>query len=224
MHRVSPVATVQSRLIASIGVLLVLTLTALPACNGGGGSKATPPPSGDPPTRVPIKVPGTEPVVLVLNAALAGDTIELARLTGYAEVACKKDVAGSGGPPACRDNESDGQAVMVLARLDCEGGWVRPEQVSDAYRAALNGPAKLLALFVPKPNPSAYGGNLGVQYVMVMQTGTRSDGTADGFALHIRDGRVLMLQTPCTGLLQLIDPATVSSYIVAPGSSAVATP
>lgn len=198
----------------AVVLCVALAMTAA-ACSGGGKAKtaATVAP-GDAPTQVTIKIPGTEPVVLVLNAANAGDAIELARLTGYSAKACS--TSGANGSPACRDEEKDGTDVQVLAAMACDRSWIRPESVPDAYKSALSEGAKLIALYKPKRGAGAVGADLSVEYVLVMQSGNRNDGTADGAALHIRDGRVVMIETPCAGFLQLINADRIDSYVVNP--------
>ncbi len=202
-------------------IALVLATSALliAACSGGGGKKSATntdqPSSGPAPTAVEIKVPGTEPVVLILNAALAGDNIELARLTGYTQLGC---VAGDGSTqaPGCREGEDAGKQVDALGALQCDGSWLRPEAVPDAYRSALPATSTLYAMYVPKPNSAAFGASLGAQFVLVMQSGARADGSPSGVALHIRDGRVVMIQTPCDSFQQLVNPDVVNSFVISP--------
>lgn len=195
--------------------LCVVLATAAAACSGGGGSTSTVTPAQGPaPTPVTIKIAGTEPVVLVLNAATAGDAIELARLTGYSAKPCSS--GGTAGLPPCRDSEQDGTEVNILAQMSCDRSWIRPELVADAYMSAFRDGAQLVALYKPKPGAAALPADLDIEYVMVLQTGTRPEGTQDGVALHIRDGRVVMIERPCIGFLQLLAPERVGSFVVRP--------
>lgn len=206
-----------ARTIAILVVGLALSAT---ACGGGGGgthATSTPgEPSGPAPTPVEIKIPGTEPVILPLNAALASDAIELARQTGYTSIACTSDQNAPQKGPACREGEGSGTDVDALASLVCDGSWLRPEAVPDAFQFVLRTEPRLYAMYVPKHVPGAFGADLGVQYVVVMRGGTRLDGTPEGFALHIKEGRIAMLQTVCTSFDSLVTPNLVDSYIVAP--------
>ncbi|MBI2723450.1 MAG: hypothetical protein HYX50_00165 [Chloroflexi bacterium] len=188
---------------------------AFSAC-GGGGTNTTSSTVAAPTAATPRAITGIPELDQVVSAALDADAIRLASLTGYQQVACvKTPPQGPGAPPTCRDTEEDGKSVEVLASTACEGGWVRPENMPDAYRLALEGTPKLVAIFVPRPDPNAFGGNLGVEYVAVLSTGQRG-GVNTGAALNIKQGRVVWLQTQCQNVLSLIAPERVQSYVLPP--------
>ena len=201
-----------------------LLLGAAVLAAGCGDSKSKDFEQSQQPTKVLVNVPGTDAVVLPMSAALAGDPIELARLTGYTQVACT--TTGSAQPPApsCPDGTADGTKVDSLALLGCQGSWIGPELVPDAYRSADTGHPKLFAVYRPKRAFGVFGAELGVEQVVVVQTDKRPDGTADGFALHIKHGRVVLLQNTCDAFLKLVDSAVVDSYIVDPANAPTTTP
>lgn len=209
----------------TVAAVLACLAVASAACRGGSGGGGSKPqasvtveeqPSGPAPTPVVIKVPGTEPVILPLNAALASDPIELARQTGYSSPACTPDQNAPQAGPVCRAGEDAGSPVVAVAALQCEGSWLRPEAVPDAYRAVLGAEPHLFAMYVPKHPAGAFGSNLGAQFVVVMQGGSRLDGTPAGFALHIKEGRIVMLQTICSSFDALVSSDVVDSFVVAP--------
>lgn len=182
----------------------------------GGGTKTAP---GTALARTPTAVSVTKipEVDRLIDLATSANVIGMAGLTGYEKLACSTTAAGPGDPPACREAEADGDVVEVLASTACEGGWVRPEKASDAYRAALGkGTPQLFAVYIPKEDPSAFGADFGVQYVIVMSTGQRSDGKTSGVALHVRDGRIVWLQTECEFFLALVSQDVLASFVVGP--------
>jgi hypothetical protein len=195
----------------------------LMGCGGGDKKAVTSPgqqPAGDAPPSVAAKVTGTEPVVLVANAALAADFIELARLTGYSSIACTSGDE-SAKAPKCRPGEDDGTKVQVVAFLWCAGSWVRPEAVTDLFKAALPDASKVFALYKPKRRAGSFAEPLGADYVLVLRSGSLGDGSPFGSALHVHDGRIVMVQTPCGQFLQLVNADSVDSYLIDP---TVATP
>jgi hypothetical protein len=190
------------------------------ACSGGGKKS----PTVDAPTRVPVVIPGTDVVVLPLNAALKSDAVELARLTGYTSVACTTNSSSPAAQaPPCREGEDNGTKVDVFARLACDGSWVRSELVPGEYGVAMAGGPKLYGVYAPKRVAGAFGSDLGIEQVVVMTNGKRLDGSTNGFALHTKNGRVVMLQTVCDSLERLVSPDVVDSFIVDPTKAAGAS-
>jgi hypothetical protein len=213
--------SLRNTLFVPLCVVVLIGATALLLGCGGGKKAATTPgqQAGGPPSFI-AKVKGTEPVVLVANAALAGDYIELARLAGYSSIACTTGDE-SAKAPKCRPGEDDGTKVQVVAFLQCQGGWVRPELVTDLFKAALPDRSQVFALYLPKHKAGSFAAPLDAQYVLVLRSGSLGDGSPFGAALHIRDGRVVMVQTQCGQFLQLVDSNSVGSYVIDP---TVATP
>jgi hypothetical protein len=195
------------------------------ACGGGGATKTvvrtvSTGPSGQ---GRPFVITGDSTLDLVIDAALRTDDIALAGMTGYEHVACKIGAAeGSGGAPACREDESDGTLVEILASSACSNGWVRPEQAPDAYRFLL-APDKpeLTSVIKPRVGPSTYGGGFGAQAVLVFRTKIGADGQPGGVALHITDGRISWLEASCHNLAELTAPDRVETVIFDPTSPAI---
>lgn len=204
------------RLLALVCVALLLTATA--ACSDGGGTTevvVTRDPSSNPDADIPV-VTGMPDVDHLIDAAIRKDDIELAGLTQYQSLPCTIDPA-AGGPPPCREDENDGAVVEVLAASSCEDGWVRPENVPDAYRLALEPDTpKLITVYRPNYPAGTYGADLGGLVVAVFDTGLRDDGTPKGVALHMNPGRIVWIETDCGGLPELLDPARAASYILEP--------
>jgi len=193
------------------------------ACGGGPSSTTTRTVAPLPTVAVNTGAPELDTVA---RDAIARDDIQLAALAGYATVPCVAgdQAGGSVVAPTCRENEADGMPVEVLPQtLDCQPGYVRPEQVPDAFRAALGDTPKLVAVYTPKPDAQAFGSGFGAGSVVVLQSGTHDDGQVSGVALHIKDGRVVWIERDCTNVFELMTPARVDSYIVSPGGTPAAT-
>lgn len=208
------------------GVTILVSFS-LGACGGDDGPsvvETTRQPGT--PQNVPTPTTGIPELDQVINAALARDYIELAGLTGYQRVACASDSAeGPGAPPVCRSGEEDGTEVEVLPVSACEGTWVRPEQVPDAFRGSLSeGELRVAAVFRPNLSSDAFGGGFGAEYGIALGTGPAGDGTTNGAVFQVKDGRVVWIQQACappTGgnLEQLIEPGRVQEFIVAPAGA-----
>jgi hypothetical protein len=202
--------------------VLVSVLAA--ACGGGRGTTTV--------VRTVAAGPGARAVItgdgsidLVVDAALRVDDIALAGLTGYEHVPCKKGAAEElGDAPACRENESNGTPVEILASSACANGWVRPEQAPDAYRFSL-APDKpeLVSVIKPRLGPFVYGGGFGAQSVAVFRTKTGGDGQPGGVALHITDGRISWIEASCRNVAELTAPERVESVIFDPKNPAASS-
>lgn len=154
----------------------------------------------------------------VLVAAIGKDDIELAALTGYQRMACAAE--SSFLAPACRPAEEVGTEIEVLAASSCEDGWVRPEEVPDAFRLALEPDTpELLAVYRPAYAEGTFGGGFGATTVAVFDTGTRDDGTPKGVALHINEGRVVWIETDCPELSELLAADRIGEFIIEPPST-----
>ncbi|MHB8377068.1 MAG: hypothetical protein ACYDEB_08950 [Dehalococcoidia bacterium] len=150
-----------------------------------------------------------------LDAALASDSIEMARLTGYEKVPCAAQADAT--HPACRLKEKPGAPVEILPKLGCQSGWLRPEDVPPAYGDALTGKSpKLLAVYQPAAGVDKYG----AQYIAVIGTGNHADGAAAAIALHIKDGRITALEDDCGSVLKLLDFSRVATWVLRPGATA----
>ncbi len=127
----------QGRSTPAIFAAICVIAATLAACGGGGKSSKTPTaPAAAHVTSIPE-------VDHLIDAAESVDVIALAGLTGYEKVPCSTSATGQPGePPVCRSGEADGDTVEVLASTACEGGWVRPEAVPEAYRSGCQARAR----------------------------------------------------------------------------------
>ncbi len=214
--------------VCSLAAAVVLSVLAA-ACGGGGdsGTKTTVktvPPANTSKERTPVVLTGTV-LDQAIGAALAADEIELAALAGYSRVACMKDsTEKAGAPPACRDNESDGAQVEVMPSSGCDTGWVRPEQLPDAFRFNLStGKPVLVSVYKPRVRPTEFGGGFGADAVAVFRTNKHAEGPDAGVALHIRGSRVVWIEADCHNLSELNAPARVESIVFDPAVAAVPT-
>ncbi|MEP7136375.1 MAG: hypothetical protein ABI904_15710 [Chloroflexota bacterium] len=71
-----------------------------------------------------------EEIDLVLNVIAGGDAQELRNLFGFTKIACKSIVNALGGPPPCRNGESEGTIVDVLPFLGSEGSYLRKDEIN----------------------------------------------------------------------------------------------
>ena len=182
------------------------------------------PPANTSKQHTPVALTGTV-LDQTIGAALAADEIELAGLAGYSRVACKKDsTERAGAPPACRDNESDGAQVEVMPSSGCDTGWVRPEQLPDAFRFNLSSQKPVLvSVYKPSTNPAEFGGGFGADAVAVFRTNKHAEGPDAGVALHIKGSRVVWIEADCRNLNELTAPPRVESIIFDPAVGVVPT-
>lgn len=202
--------------IALTTTLMAVAALALAAC-GGGGSTTTKTVAA--PSTRPVSNTGIAPLDQVLDASLKPDSIEMARLTGYAKVPCAATAEAD--HPACREDEQPDTKVEVLPKLGCtDTGFVRPEDVPEAYAAAVGKSPELTAVYQPLDGTAKWGEN----YVAVFTTGKHEGGSTAGAALHLHDGRIVALEDDCGDLLHLLDASRVGTWVLQPGSSAAAVP
>jgi hypothetical protein len=201
------------RPVALFVAALILSSLVLVACRGGGDDGAPTVESLQP--TAPSGPPGVPP--LVLSAVLAADPIALAGLTFYQQEECVSESEGAGSPPVCRENEEEDQDVDVFRAVFCEAGWVRPEQVPDAYEGVLGeGDVTLFAAYVP-----AEGGTpaeMTADTMLVMRTAS-DDANPTGFALAVNGGRIVAVEADCGDFARLYAPDRVASFFVEPGTT-----
>lgn len=108
---------------AAISIAILIVVAA--ACGDDNDDPAEPTPDlGDQPSS------GVPAVDRVIAAVRDGDTASIQAQLRFATVACVADPPeGAGGPPLCRDDEADGTEVEVFAAAQCEGFWLRPDEV-----------------------------------------------------------------------------------------------
>ena len=109
------------------------------ACGGSSygddrDSNATPSVPATSPTvvaRTPEPtVPELTPIREIIAAAEVNDIDALRLFLVFTPTACATNVQGVGGPPDCRPGEADGTLVPVLAIADCEGHYMREDELA----------------------------------------------------------------------------------------------
>ena len=177
---------------------------AFASCGGGGGTTTTSRTVG--PTGITIKVTTNVPEInQVLNTALSGDNIEMARLTGYQRVPCAEQPSGPNPAPLCRSTEPEGTPVEVFGQVKCDGGitWVRPEDVPDVFKGSLgSSDAQLHAVYATTP----FAARLESQYVAVI----------NAVGVYIHNGRIVALEDDCGDPNRLLAAERVASFVVPP--------
>ena len=205
----------------SCALLVILAAAIAIACSDSGSTTTVktlaPGEAGTPRPRPTLVVSTGRPEVdAVIGSAIAKDDISLAGLTGYQLLACVPPEEAADGP-VCREDESPGDEVEVLAVSGCDPTWVRPEDVPDIFRLSLaTDSPKLLAVYMPANPEGTFGGGFEATAVAVFDTGFRVDESPKGTAFHIKDGRVVWIETDCNDLASLLDPAKVASFIIEP--------
>lgn len=130
------------------------------ACGGNGapGTAATPRPTATAaaPTPVGPAEPGVSPVPratgipavdAVIDALASGDPARVRSVVGYVRVPCEVDPQGIGVPPACRADEPEGTPVEVFRGAQCEGYYLRPDEMDQTVQAIAGLPLELYAVF-----------------------------------------------------------------------------
>lgn len=148
-----------------------------------------------------------------LNAALRGDRIALAGLTGYQRIGCVEQSQGAGSAPVCRDGEPEGEQVEAFPVLQCELAWVRPEVMPDTFGQALGSSPQLVSVYEPVSRPLV----LAADYVGVLRT-TENDPPA-GVAISIRAGRVIQIEYDCNNFAGLSAPEKAERFLVRDGEN-----
>jgi hypothetical protein len=128
--------------------LLACASVAFAACDGDGDGNGTPTPQRTPTAErtVASPTPRTSPtpsaetgklpesVLRAIELVEAGDFEAVEGMFQFDTVACAVDVMGAGGPPECEADEADGTQVEVLPVAQCEGAYLRPQDVFLAQR------------------------------------------------------------------------------------------
>ena len=211
---------------AACSLAAAVFLSVLVAACGGSGTKTVvrTAPASVAPKSTPVTLTGAPALDQVLGAAIAVDDIELAGLTGYQNVSCKKGSAdGPGEPPSCREDENDDTPVEVLPSSACSNGWVRPEHVPDAFRFTLTGTTGTPGRRETPHRPDGIRRRLRCRRSGdLFRTGTHAEGQPAGVALHIKNGRVVWIEADCHNLFELIAAEKVDSFLYDP--KGIATP
>ncbi|MEX2226893.1 MAG: hypothetical protein WEB52_10640 [Dehalococcoidia bacterium] len=79
-------------------------------------------------------VSGIAAVDDAIASMVAGDFQAVEAMFQFQMVACEIDVMGAGGPPQCEADEADGTEVEVFPVAQCEGAFLRADEVFLAER------------------------------------------------------------------------------------------
>jgi hypothetical protein len=126
----------------------LLTLAA--ACGGDGDDNGDTPPTSTPPAASPTNTPppaspspgagetpgvgaptGIDSVDAILEVVEGGGSLgALDDLVLFRQVACTTTTGqGPGGPPPCREGETEGMEVLVVFGASCEGYYAREDEL-----------------------------------------------------------------------------------------------
>jgi len=106
-----------------------------------------PPIPGPTPARSERRT-GIEAVDAVVDAVVAGDVQRLRRFVRFTPVPCEANPAGIRAPPKCRPGEAEGTPVDVLPVAQCEGLYLRSDEVDTALRSLQSGNPTLYAVYL----------------------------------------------------------------------------
>jgi hypothetical protein len=106
----------------------------LAAC--GRDETGPPAPSSTPVAQRRTGIPELDAVI---GAVLSHDKEKILQLVGYTLVPCEIKPQGLGAPPECRADEPEGTAVNVFPVAQCEGYYVRPEDMEQVIGSLSSG-------------------------------------------------------------------------------------
>ncbi len=151
-------------------VMFFITSLLATGCGSGGhtrGQTSTPIPTA---TVVSgTNHTGITEVDKIIDAVLSRNIQELSTLIRYSSVPCAVQPSGLGPPPQCRPDEPNGTAVRVFPVGDCEGQYVRPEDISAVVLSHLRlADSKLYAVYRLSPSDGFGGVFYGGQYAVIL--------------------------------------------------------
>lgn len=192
-----------------------------------GQQQATVAPATPDAGRTPVSVEelnarrtGNQPLDAAIDALVLGDVDSILALVKYAKVACVATPQGMGAPPKCEPGETE--AVReVFPTAQCEGSYIAPFQVPQAFRTLLLNPVAmqnrvLYAVYVvpadQKNNPAWPMGDYGVVFSIPTSRGT----TAQSVGID-RDGRIVNVRGACGGTAeQLVELSKATELVLPP--------
>lgn len=156
-------------------VLLVGAGALAVACGDGGGR----------PERT-----GIDAVDAIVAAALSGDARALEETVRYSSIPCEAPPRSLGGPPECEPGEAQGTKVDVLPVAQCEGHFLRGEQVGESLKTLVLSEPRLYAVY-RAPKSWERG-----EYAVVFSV-QGPERAAFGQSLVIEDGRLVEVDFGC---------------------------
>jgi len=153
---------------------------------------------------------GIEEIDRIIVAALAGDTALLREMIRYTTLRCLT-LEGLGGPPPCREGESEGTLVEVLPFIGPEGSHLRREDVQDWKGLDVSELVAVYRLsdqvYADENYPS---GDYRVHFA--------SQPGIEGITVHLRDGGIVRIDYHLGTSVQEIVEGEAAEMILAPSS------
>jgi hypothetical protein len=137
------------------------------------------------------RLTGIAEVDAVVEALLSGDPARVRSMVGYVRVPCAVEPEGIGAPPACRPGETEGTPVEVFQGAQCEGFYLRPDELDQTVGAITAQPLELYAVF------EADGRWPEGEYVALFGTDFLDRPERDAVAATIADGRMVGFHFGC---------------------------
>ncbi len=109
------------------------------------------PPVADLADLDPARRSGIEPIDMFLDALAASDLSALLGRVDYKQVACVREQRGIGGPPLCGEGEPEGTLVDVVIFAQCEGHYVRRQDMAAPFSLLLGKSWALYSVVQPGP-------------------------------------------------------------------------
>ena len=141
------------------------------------------------PAATPAADTGVPEVDAVVQAVLSGDQEALRGFVRYAAVACstKSEI----GVEPCRPDEPDGTVVDALYLADCEGYYVRPDDIDRSLSYLLARKPKLYGVY--RASRAAASGD----HVAIFSIEGPERGQVFGVELLIDDGAIVFIDFGC---------------------------
>ncbi|MGD0765014.1 MAG: hypothetical protein ABR978_01750 [Dehalococcoidia bacterium] len=164
--------------------------------------------------------PDIQDVNAVIDAVLSRDPQRVAPLISYTSIPCRVPPRLPGGPPECATTETDGAPVEVLPADQCEGFYIRADEI-DVAQTLSGFLASDPALFAVYHAPARFWPP--GEYVALLSVNHPSLGYV-GRGLVIAGGHLVGLDYGCGQTpLQIVESDKLSDVVVAP-SGAIPTP
>jgi hypothetical protein len=177
------------------GASLVSLVVLLAACAPVGGEGPT----------------GVAELDEVVEAALSGDVSLQREMISYSSLPCLT-IEGLGGPPPCREGESEGTLVDVLPVIGAEGGHLRREEMQSwpgLIETELVAAYRLSDQVFADANYPA--GEFGLLFSGEM--------AAEAITVHVRDGGIVRIDHHMGASLEEIVQREAGEMILEPTSS-----
>ena len=149
--------------------------------------------SAYPPPYEAGKTSGVAPVDKVLAVLGSSNSADMQALLVYASAGCTT-AEGLGGPPKCRENESEGAVVEGIPVLGSEGSWVRKGEVQPDF---LQGPFNLLGVYEVNPDASTDANYPAGKYAVLVTQAAQPDSL---IILRVDDGGIVRVDYRMYGM------------------------